>query len=82
MTITTTNAAIRELDSMYAGNSPTYDAVTARFGRYMPEATAERFAGQHGTTLAELDAEIYWGSVVNGAGTTVHFGSLLSALGY
>lgn len=79
---TTTRTAVRELDELYRDSSPTYDALVARFGRYMPEHAAERVAQHHGATLAELDSELYWSGVVNGAGTTVHVASLLSALGY
>lgn len=75
---------MRRLDALYAGRSEYYDALR----RYcnsteMPEWFAARVAAAHGCTLAELDEELYWTLFDSkGAGTHVHIGSLLAALGY
>jgi hypothetical protein len=72
-----------KLDRLFRGRSDAYTALVGRFGRFMPERAAGRFAWEHGTTLSELDTELYWaGWTADGVGTTVHVGSLLAALGY
>lgn len=79
----TVQVEMARLDALYSGRSDTYGALVGRFGRMVPESVAERVAGEHGATLAELDCELYWGGwSPAGVGTTVHVGSLLAALGY
>jgi hypothetical protein len=74
---------LTRLHTMYAGRSTTYDALVTRYGKYMPEASAERFATDHGVTLDELGTEIWWGDFTpEGVGTTVNVASLLFVLGY
>jgi hypothetical protein len=75
---------MRRLDTLYAGRSEYYDALRACCNSTeMPEWFAARVAAVHGVTLAELDDELYWTLFDSkGAGTHVHIGSLLAALGY
>lgn len=71
------------LDALFAGRSPFYMRCVGLYGKHMRQEIAAAIARAHGTTLEELDTEIYWsGFDARGIGTRVHTASLLSALGY
>jgi len=68
--------------NVYA-DSPTYQALSERYGRTMGYDQANAFARQHGTTVETLVAEC--GLVLTTRqpkGTTVKVTDLLMALGY
>ena len=67
----------RTAHASYLRNSDTYASLYANYGARMPLARAERFAAQHGTTVADLEPD---GLTVKAG--TVGTLALVQALGY